>query len=319
MKYLLIITLLILTSCVTPKTDIVPSPASLNQMRLPLSIDQDKEIGIIGTTDSTRVLRVGTLTSGIVSIRGLKECGYYEEFGYKDKTSQEFDLRNLPQMDVCQYNLLSKSNSLDAPAIGILIVRNYKDPNVVPLKMTVNNKDFTAIGWVQLKEETVIDRNLGITEGRKIALYPSGSKGFVNISGCGITTESYYFDNQNHLWETTLDNLYKQLGSINRSCLFDILVNNEDYLKEGGTILVNVYKGQGSFLGAPVVSTNTWKYTCFEFQDPYVVAICVNKECKGWNKKKMCVDTKGEYEVEGFTSNMRYFYGKYSQGKWEVK
>lgn len=313
-----------LLSCM-PDKDTVAAPAMFNHKRLPIKINGTTEIGINGLaitseTDTSEDIFARSFDKGSLRIRGLDICGYVNGYGVEKFGWGPFELRDLPEEDICIYNIESRANKLDSPAIGSIVVRYFNDPNVEPLKIKMNGVERLGVNWVQLKASEIAVRgesqksNAGIMENRDITIYPSSS-GKVIITGCGVKNMVYDY---NGVWSTTVDNLYKHLGGVAKDCVFTITANNIDALKESATILVSTYRDLGGFLDAPIVK-NDGKEKCFEFTDMYVVGLRVNnKIVKNWNTKKLCVDKTSYYEVEGITSNLRLFYGIHNGSEWVV-
>ena len=333
MRTLIFFILILVVSCACqPTKDIGANPSKLNHNRVPINIDNNIEIGISGVilTDTDKDIKVRSYGYGSVSLRGLNECGFFSEKGSNLKYGWvTFNTKELINQDLCTYTLESRSNILDAPAIGKVIVKRYIDPNVIPLKIRMNGITKNGVNWVQLKEQAlnfaymgdITNTKDGIPEGHDITVFPSGKKGKMIITGCDVREVYYYDDTIDDLskgWRTTIDNLYKSIGGINKDCVFTITANNDDMLKESASFIVSVYRESGGFLTAPIVD-DVGKRICFEFTDRNVVGLRVadvitNKV----NTKKLCVFPRTQYEVEGITSNLRIFYGVYKNNEWET-
>jgi hypothetical protein len=315
----------LLSSCACqPVKDQAKSPAELNHNRIPIQIDGQSEVGINGTISGQSIIKARAYYKGSVSIRGLEDCGYYLEEGIAGLGWVSFNASELPQNEFCLYHVQARINRLDSPAIGKVLIRRFLDPNVKPLQITMNNVKRLGVNWVQLKESVSLmvskahnemGEESGISEDRKIIVYPSGKTGKMIITGCGIR-EIYYYDNTPE-WQTTVDNLYKSIGQLNKDCVFTITANNDDTLKESATFLVSVYKEEGGYLAAPLVSID--RSACFEFTDNNVIAIRINTvRSKKINQTRMCITRNDaeEYEVEAITSKQRVFWGTYKGDKW---
>jgi hypothetical protein len=314
---------ILMVSCACqPNKDLAKAPSDLNHNRIPINIDGQVEVGINGTISGQSIIKARAYYKGSVAIRGLGDCGYYLEEGIAGLGWVNFNVADLPQNEFCLYHIQSRINILDAPAIGKVLVRRFLDPNVKPLQIMMNNVKRLGVNWVQLKEspltflsQRVAKSGAGITEDRKITVYPSGKSGKMIITGCGVR-EIYYYENAPY-WETSVDNLYKDIGRINKDCVFTITANNDDTLKESASFLVTVYSEEGGFLAAPLVTEGKRGRICFEFTDRNVIGLRVNDFItKNINSKIACVFKKDQYEVEGTTSKMRIFWGTYKDNQW---
>jgi hypothetical protein len=192
---------------------------------------------------------------------------------------------------------------MDAPIIGQLFVRNFDDPNIKPLDLTVNDVPRSGVNWVQMAEDT---STKGITEGRTVILYPKGTNGKVYIKGCGANIKSDF----NRIFIFNIKDVYP----IDKDCMIDILVNSTDYVKEEASLFVAVYKKTGGFLATPIAYRGRYGKQCFEFQDPYVGYTVVNG--RRTSDSSGCGFPADSYLVQGITSKGRIFYGKYERGGW---
>lgn len=312
---------MMLSGCNGMVTDIANAPADENHHRMVFvgtdSIDsQAGSVGIFGVVDSGKI-RVRSYTSGLFEIRGLDDCGYYYGFSTKGYGFAQIDSADLPHNEVCVFSTLYKFNGMDAVATGRLIVRRFTDPNVKRLKIRMNDIDRVGVNWVQIREDVPSHDNVGgvggVLESRNIVVYPSGKSGKIIVTGCGIR-EIYNFSGVQE-WKTTIDNLYKQIGGVKKSCLFNVIANNDDALKDAGSVYVSVYKGVGGYIAAPSVKIGS-RSACFEFGDEYVVAVMVNGARSKLGSRKICVKKSDEYHVEAVTSKLRSFYGRYRSGVW---
>lgn len=270
-----------------PIRDVAESPASLNQRRL-------VSTGSIGVISNPPILELTTYTTGTFSVQGREECDFYEGFGYTKPFTYSLD--RLPKKPLCVYNLHMRDNYLDAPVIGMMLIRKF-DQEISPLKMLIEGASVQGTGSLQVMSGG----------DKEITLYPNGSSGTAYISGCGLNI-SYGFT------EVLTFNL-KSLYPVDRDCVVDILVNNSDYPKEGASVLVGVYR-KGSFLDAPTSRLSFLKRKrCFAFQDKYVGLTIINGV--SFKGSSGCVSKADSYVVQGVTSVGRIFYGKYVHPKWE--
>lgn len=304
-------------SCM-PVKDLAPAPSTLGHQRLLMSIDGEVHAGVIGVVGTDHDLRIQTYKTGTYEMRGIGECGFVWGEGFKDARWVQLDLSSIPRSPVCLLSLVARVNGLDSPATASVLVRRFDDPNVVPLTIAANGRERPGANWLQIPSEGA--RLMGyIPESKEIVLRPSGRSGKIHIRGCGLS-ESEEFDQPGE-WRTNVYALYKShKGGIDETCVFDFLVNNDDQLKEGASLLVSVYQPYGSFLEAPTTKRDGGR-RCFEFQDPYVVSMAVNGDGHDrWNRRQKCVKVTDRYEVDGLTSKMRTFYGVFAESsqKWEV-
>ncbi|MGZ6369108.1 MAG: hypothetical protein ACXWPM_00105, partial [Bdellovibrionota bacterium] len=302
MKFYLLTFLLILTACASCQftKDLGTAPATLDQARLPIQVGDAVELGIQGSTGEDTI-RVRSYAEGSVSIRGLNDCGYVSSASTKSAGWVEFDASRLPQNEFCLFNLETWTNGLDAPAIGNLLIRRFLDPNVKPLKTTMNQVTrVNGLNWVQLQSGPKLltvgaggGMRGGILEDRHIAIFPSGKSGKLVITGCGIPANVTEYSDQPE-WDTTVDYLYSSIGGVNKSCVFTITANNNDALAESATIYVKVYQQSGSFLNAPIIAQDSDQdEACFEFVDPYVVGMSVNGQ---WSyRSHICAPKADKY------------------------
>jgi hypothetical protein len=322
-NFFFIFVLLASCSCQVVK-DQAKSPEELNHNRLLIDIDGQKEVGINGTISGLSIIKGRAYGKGSVGIRGLGNCGYYSEVGIGGLGWVIFNVSNLSQDEFCLYHLESNANKLDAPGIGKVLVRRFNDPNIRPLKVTMNRVTRLGVNWLQLKE-SALEKTVahvsgrigdGINEDKNIIVYPSGKSGKMIITGCGVSTVYYY--SNSFEWKTTVDNLYKEIGSINQDCVFTITANNDDTLKESCTVLVSVYKEEGGFLAAPMVSIES-KRACFTCTDRNAIGIRVNNS---WTLKhqSLCIPRTSDdrYEIESITSKQRVFWGVYLKDHWDI-
>ena len=317
MKVLIIFFVALIISC-NPTKDEDVSPASLKQQRMIINYKGQTELGIHGGVDLKEKIKIRTINSGDYSIRGQGECGFYFGESFSKKKYVEIDTSKLPDKEVCILSLNLRINELDAPSIGLFVLRKFKNSLVQPLEFQVNGVKRKGVNWVQLKKPTLnkiksSKIKSGIEEGQDIELYPWGDSGYINIMGCGYKRiiDFKFKENEKRVWKTNLISLYK--GKIDQSCVFDILINNRNFqYKQGGTLLVHTYEGQGSFLDAPRTYLKK-KHRCFAFEDPYVIGISVNGFDSKLNVTNLCAFKKDQYEVIATTSKQRIFYGIYDE------
>lgn len=318
MKLLLLLTFVLLTSCACqPIKDPGVAPASLNQRRTIIDVNGVKEVGINGFINKDSTVKLSLPKDGTISIRGLSNCGFYSESSSNPTNMIMIDALDLPDEDFCLYSLHSRINAFDAPSIGMLIVRNFNNPNIVPLKVKMNNVQRVGVNWTQIMEMPIVSR-IGINESLKVSLYPTGTTGKLVITGCNIEPikEFYDQDNINTIMNFSIDRLYSK--AIDKDCVFHITANNDDYLMESASVFVSVYKPIGSFLPRPLVTQDS-KRICFEFFDKYVVGIIVNDKYIVENNNKICVPFQSKYEIQAATAKMRTFFGVFENNVWTME
>lgn len=294
------------------------APAELNQNRLIMNTNGQTEVGIHGTTTVDNPIYIRSYGRGTVTIRGLRECGYITSGATEKAGWIKINPKNFPNKEICLYAIQERTENFDAPIIGHILIRRFLDPNIVPLKISVNNVVRKGVNWVQLKEDdetvsiTSYENQLqgGINESRDIVVYLGDHAGKLNITGCNLPANPLDYDADQKEMLLTVDYLYRN-QPVNKSCIFTLTANHDDALKESASIFVKVYKGTGSFLDVPVVDGR-----CFKFVDPYVIGISVNGSWK--NSKEKCVEDADEYKVEGTTSKHRIFYGIFNGLEWTV-
>ena len=314
LKYLFYLLIFFLISC-KPVKDIAESPSSVGQNRVLIESNGDLSLGIYGAITDDTEFKVRVYREGSVSIRGLDVCGLYTSKSVKNSNYVTFNTKDLLNFSTCVYAITSKTKDFDHPQTGYLIMKNYDNPNVRSAFIRVGDRIREGINWTQVRKD-ITTKGL-IKEDRFVSILPNGSSGKIIITGCDITPLVYEF-NESEWWETSIDNLYKELGPVDKDCVFQFFINNDDALKQEATFLVDVYDG-GSFLDAPAIYRQD-DDICFEFIDKYVTGIRINnKFSQHWNTRKMCVlDNKKSYEVEGVTSSGRIFYGIYQDNDWKV-
>ena len=326
MKIFLIL-LVLFVSC-NPKKDEAVAPSKLKQQRMVMSYGGVTEVGIHGGIDENIPLKVRVVNSGDLGIRGQGDCGFYLGKGYGKTKQMIIDPKELPKKKVCVFGLDLRVNKLDAPSIGLFVFRRFTSPLVKPLKIKANSVTRMGVNWVQVKKDSQFQlpnkipsddggtKSAGINEGRDIEIYPSGNSGYINISGCNKPRRTIDFtieEGKEKVWRLSLESMYR--GTVEKSCTFDILVNNRGYqYKEAATFVVHTYNEQGSFLDAPETYEKK-KYRCFRFRDPYVVGISVNGYYTKVNEDVLCAFKKKTYEVIAITSNQRTFYGIFDEGQ----
>lgn len=314
---------LFLMSCASCQTvkDPAESPSSMDQDRIVMRLNETIEVGIGGLIDLNKTVMIRSYGAGTVTIRGLEDCGYITSGATKKTGWIQVNPLTLPNKEFCLYSLQARTNGFDAPVIGHLLVRRFMDPNVRPLKITMNNVMRDGVNWVQLMKDG--PKNLfasngpfqvpyGIFENRDIDIFLGAHRGKLNITGCGMTDVIEY-QNQPTM-RLTVDYLYRSIGKIEQSCVFTLTANHDDAIKESATIFIKVYSSPGSFLDAPVAEIGS--EACFSFVDPYVVGIAINGDYS--KSRSMCVDKAANYEVEGVTSKNRIFWGLHSGSEWVV-
>jgi len=305
------------------KKDIYDSPAEINQMRLPMSINGSFEVGFAGTTNSNGTIEIQSFGEGEVKIDGQDECGYHDG---KSTTVRGWVSLPLPDIDkpYCSYLVTSEPNDFQSSAIGILVIhKKVEDSNFFLMKFKMNYVLREGVNWTQVRENDNISASesklkilssSAIYEGYDIEIFPSGKTGELTVEGCGLKYKKlYYLENTNNSFKIGLKDIYAG-SDIKGTCLFTMIANNDDtYKKDIGLALVNAYTKQGSYIEVPEVKVKKLtKKVCFEFTDPYVVFIKVNDDyTKGKNDDgTLCVDKKTtKYEVEALTSMLRIFYG----------
>lgn len=311
MKYITTIPILLLifgcASCKFPE-DKADTPSLNNHNRVLLSDrDNNIELGVIGIINDDLV-KTKLYSDGIAELRGTGDCGSYMGESNNEAGWVEFIL---PSFDnkVCVYSVHAHSNVLDYPAIGKVINYKFSNPDIEPLSMKVGDKVREGVNWTQVRGED----NRIILESHDITISPKGNSGSVIINGCGLVNDIF-----THTGNVTfnLKLLYKAVNEIKQDCIFTILVNNDDYVKELGIFYVNVFTGLGGYIATPKVYKH-FKKQCFEFNDNAVGAISVNGKTKYNNK--LCVKESESYIVETVTRNNRVFYGVYKNGNWDIK
>jgi hypothetical protein len=325
MRSLTLSTLLLLASCASCQLveDASEAPAVLSQDRAMIKIGDDVDAiqGVVGSETMAYVRAYGEST---VTVSGLKECGYITSGSSKKSGWVPIPLSHFPDKEFCIYSVLVRGVGFDAPATGHLLIRKFTDPNVVPLTVEMNHVVRKGVNWVQLRsdsEPTFFASNTtlpvfgGISEGRDVVIHLGGHSGKLNITGCGFQPDVIEYENMQEMY-LTVDQLYREAGKVDRSCVFTVTANHDDALKESASLFVKVYNGTGSFLDAPMVDVSS-NQACFQFIDPYVVGIEVNDK-KSYSDK-VCVAHAKSYVVEGVTSKFRTFYGIYDESLgWET-
>lgn len=304
-------------------SDVSIAPSELNHKRLPMMIKGKTEVGINGYVLSSQneadiKLFIRAYDQGDITLRGFGECGSIFSSSQKGFGFYEFDLKNILPTETCFLSIISRANTLEAPAIGTFLLRTMDDPNVKALRTTVNRVAREGLNWIQLKSSNLIDEprgilSAGITENRKIILHPKGSSGKIIINGCGMK-DVFEFDKKGE-WQTSIDTLYRHHGTIEKECAFNILVNNNDYLKESAIVYISPYRESGAFVSSPFVSENGSKL-CFEFFDRNIIGIRINETYIRNGNRKLCVKKTSSYNVEGVTSKSRVFWGTYDGQNW---
>jgi hypothetical protein len=321
LKIKLFAILFLLTACACKNVikDVAPSPVSLDQARALIKVNGVTESGINGAIDSNSSVFVRVYGAGSVSLRGLGDCGYITSRATSKLGWVGFALQNLPNKEFCLYTIQSRVDMFDSPSVGHVLVRRFLDPNVKPLTTVVNNVSRKGVNWVQLRADSALHIAStsyvpylvgGINENKDITVVLNYNSGKLNITGCGTSQVIEYTNAPTY--NLTVDELYRDLGGVKQSCIFNITANHASALKESASILVKVYNQNGSFIDAP--NAEMGHDACFEFMDHYVVGIRVNNK---WTyKSRLCVDKAATYEVEGVTSNQRIFYGIHDGADW---
>lgn len=315
---------LLLCSCACIKPDLAPAPASLEQSRTIIKTNGAAEAGISGSIDPGASMDVRIYGPGSVSLRGLGECGFITS-GSADRPGWiRFELKDLPQKELCLYAIESRVEGFDSPSVGHFLVRYFNDPNVLPLKTSVNLVERHGVNWVQLREDQAIKSSstetshalVGIKEDREIKIFLNGNSGRLNITGRGSCQLSETIEYSNaQVMVLSVDRLYRDLGGVKNSCIFTITANHREALKESATVFIKVYRQNGSFLDAPSFKTDALNRACFKFNDDMVAGIQVNSKYS--QGPSVCVRQSADYTVEGVTSRHRIFYGKHNGEKWE--
>lgn len=310
----------------TVKQDSGRIPIDLNHRTVVFSLNNEYFSGVVGTTVFNSTLKARVYGEGEVEIRGFGDCGYVNPISYQDNRAWfTIPLSELPRKPICLYKIQIRNSNFDNDGIGMIITKDlsaYSD--VLPAIVTVNEVKRTGVNWIQLAEDYTLELTKldgGILESRDIYLYPRGKKGKIIISGCGIQKMIYEFnleENQTY-WKTSLDNLYKDLGGIHQSCLFEITINNDDtYIKEDASIFVSVYKKSGAFIARPIYSEEKGK-DCFDFVDSNIIGVKVDDSLSDLNEHKLCVTKAEKHTIEAITSNFRTFIGQWENNVWTIK
>ncbi len=314
---LAVVSMMSCASCRVAK-DLSQSPAEIDQNRIVLQTGGTTEVGIHGTINPRDPLFLRSYAAGTVTIRGMDDCGFIASGSTQNTGWVSLNPNSLPRKEFCLFSLQARTNGFDAPVIGHFLVRRFLDPNVLPLRTKMNLIDRDGVNWVQIRANSGPEMTrgekiaAGINEDREIVVYLGNHSGRLNITGCGLQPDVIEYTKEQGEFRTSVDNLYRELRTVSKSCVFTITANHDDALKESATVFVKVYEGIGSFLDAPVVDIG--RKACFSFVDPFVVGVSVNKK---WRKgKNICVDVANSYTVEGVTSKHRVFYGEHDGQDW---
>lgn len=177
-------------SCGRIPVDKTPAPIDNNLWTLEMSTSENTDVGLIGVSyyrseGAEEYVDIPLIGKGTLTIRSQR-CLYenVQTYDVGDWAIRRFSISDLvakvPSSEfACIFNIVMFVEGLDKGFQGQLYVQ-IKEQDELPLKFTLNGKNFTNIGWYQFRQGSTFANDIS---------FALGKPGKLLVAGCGRDLE----------------------------------------------------------------------------------------------------------------------------------